>query len=57
MTTLFSLFTCAIFFMALFFSVFQVKRWGRYWPLAYVIVAVLLILPLSHWLLIEFVRC
>lgn len=56
MTTLFSLFTCAIFFMALFFSVFQVKRWGRYWPLAYVIVAVLLILPLGHWLLIEFVR-
>lgn len=56
MTTLFSVFACAIFFMALFFSVFQVKRWGRYWPLAYAVVAVLLVLPLDHWLLIEFVR-
>ena len=56
MTTLFALFSCSLFFMALFFAVFQVKRWSRYWPLAYVAVAILLVLPLDHWLLIEFVR-
>jgi hypothetical protein len=56
MTSLCALFAAALFFMALFFAVFQVKRWGRFWPVAYILVAVLLVLPLDHWLLIEFVR-
>lgn len=56
MTSLFALFAAALFFMSLFFAVFQVKRWGRFWPVAYMLVAVLLVLPFDHWLLIEFVR-
>lgn len=56
MTSLFSLLASALFFMALCFGLLQVKRWGRMWPLAYVLVAVLLVLPIGHWLVVEFVR-
>ncbi|GAA6135761.1 hypothetical protein NBRC116188_25510 [Oceaniserpentilla sp. 4NH20-0058] len=56
MSALISLFSCALIFMAVCFGVFQVKRWGKYWPVAYVLVAIALVLPLNNWLLIEFVR-
>lgn len=56
MTNLFSLFGSALFFMALCFAVLQVKRWGKAWPVAYLLVSVLLIIPVNHWLIVEFVR-
>lgn len=56
MTSLAALFSCALFFIALLFALFQVKRWGRYWPVAYIFSAVFLVIPLQNWLIIEFVR-
>lgn len=56
MSIVFSYLVSALFFMALVFFVLQVGRWGRYWPAAYVLVAVALIVPVGDWLLIEFIR-
>lgn len=56
MSVMTSLIICAIFALAAVFGILQVKRWGRYWPLAYVLVAVGLVLPLGYWLPIEFLR-
>lgn len=56
MTSIFSLLASAVFFMALCFSVLQVKRWGKRWPIAYVLVSLILVIPIGHWLMVEFVR-
>lgn len=56
MSVMTSLFICAVFALAAAFGMLQVKRWGRYWPLAYMLVAVGLVLPLGYWLPIEFLR-
>lgn len=56
MTSLFSLFGHGLFLIALILFIVQAKRWGKYWPLAYMISAVLIVLPIKDWLVIEFSR-
>lgn len=56
MTSLFSLFGHGLFLLAFILFVFQAKRWGKYWPIAYVISALLIVLPIKDWLVIEFSR-
>lgn len=56
MITLFAMFSSALIFMAICFGFLQVKRWGKYWPIAYVCAAVALVLPINNWIMIEFVR-
>lgn len=56
MTSLFSLFGHGLFLLALILFIVQAKRWGKYWPLAYMVSAVLIVLPIKDWLVIEFSR-
>lgn len=56
MSIIVSFIVCALFALAAAFGLLQVKRWGRFWPFAYLLVAVALVLPLSYWLPIEFLR-
>lgn len=56
MTSLFSLFGHGLFLLAFILFVVQAKRWGKYWPIAYVISALLIVLPVKDWLVIEFSR-
>lgn len=54
MTSLFALFGHGVMLMAVILMLLQVRRWKQYWPLAYLISAVVIILPLKNWLVIEF---
>ena len=54
MTSLFALFGHGVMLMAVILMLLQVRRWKQYWPLAYLISAVVIILPLQNWLVIEF---
>jgi len=56
MTSIFSLFGHGIFLLALILFIVQAKRWGKYWPLAYVLAAIMVVLPVKDWLVIEFSR-
>ncbi len=56
MTSLFGLLGHGIMLMALLLLILQVKRWKQYWPVAYLISAIIIILPIQNWLLIEFSR-
>lgn len=56
MTSLFSLLGHGLFLLALILFIVQAKHWGKYWPIAYVIAAVLIVLPIKDWLVIEFSR-
>lgn len=56
MTALFGLLGHAIFLMALLLWLFQVRRWKRYWPAVYAVSAIVIILPIQDWLVIEFSR-
>lgn len=56
MTSLFGLLGHSIFLMALLLALLQVRRWKKYWPVTYFISAILIILPIQDWLLIEFSR-
>ena len=56
MTSLFGLLGHGMMLMALLLLILQVKRWKQYWPVAYLISAIIIILPIQNWLLIEFSR-
>jgi len=56
MSVLFSLMTHSLVIMCLCLALLQVKRWGKYWPIGYAIAAIVMVLPVSHWLVIEFSR-
>jgi len=56
MSVLFSLMAHSLVIMCLCLVLLQVKRWGKYWPIGYAIAAIVMVLPVSHWLVIEFSR-
>lgn len=56
MSTLFSLFGHGLFLMALILFLVRAKSWGKHWPFAYLVAAVLIVLPVGSWLTIEFSR-
>ncbi len=56
MSVLFSLMAHSLVIMCLCLALLQVRRWGKYWPIGYAIAAIVMVLPLSHWLVIEFSR-
>ena len=56
MTILFSLAAHSLLIMCLCLMLMQVRRWGKYWPIGYVIAAIVMVLPLQSWLVIEFSR-
>ena len=56
MSVLFSLMAHSLVIMCLCLLLLQVKRWGKYWPIGYAIAAIVMVLPVSHWLVIEFSR-
>lgn len=56
MTSIAALFVHGIMLMALLLLIFQVRRWKQYWPIPYLVSAVIIVLPIQNWLLIEFSR-
>lgn len=56
MSTLFSFFGNGLFLMAFILFLVRAKSWGKHWPFAYLVAAVLIVLPLNTWLVIEFSR-
>ncbi len=56
MSVVFSLMAHSLLIMCLCLVLLQVRCWGKYWPIGYVIAAVVMVLPLQHWLVIEFSR-
>jgi len=56
MSVLFSLMAHSLLIMCLCLVLLQIRRWGKYWPAGYVIAAIIMVLPLKHWLVIEFSR-
>jgi len=56
MSVLFSLMAHSLVIMCLCLVLLQVRRWGKYWPIGYAIAAIVMVLPVSHWLVIEFSR-
>ncbi len=54
MSIIFSLLTHAVLIFAVIFALLQVRRWRRYWPLAYGLASVVVIIPLGYWLVLEF---
>ena len=56
MSVLFSFMAHSLVIMCLCLAIFQVKRWGKYWPVGYVMAALVMVLPVGHWLVIEFPR-
>jgi hypothetical protein len=56
MSTFFSLMAHGLLLMTVLLMLLQVRRWKQYWPLAYLLSAAIIVLPLSNWLLIEFSR-
>lgn len=56
MNTFFSLMSHGLLLMTLLLMLLQVRRWQRYWPMAYLLAAAIIVLPVSDWLLIEFSR-
>ncbi len=56
MSTFFSLMAHGLLLMTVLLMLLQVRRWKQYWPLAYLLAAAIIVLPLSDWLLIEFSR-
>jgi len=56
MNTFFSLMTHGLLLMTILLMLLQVRRWKQYWPWAYLVSAVIIVLPISDWLLIEFSR-
>jgi len=53
---LFALLGHSIMLMALFSAIFQVRRWRKYWPVAYLLASIIIILPIKNWTVIEFSR-
>jgi hypothetical protein len=56
MTSIFAFFAHSILLMAIMLAVLQVRRWKQYWPIPYILAAVIMILPVANWLIIEFSR-
>ncbi len=56
MNTFFSLMAHGLLLMTVLLMLLQVRRWKQYWPLAYLLSAVVVVFPISNWLLIEFSR-
>jgi len=56
MTNVASLLGHGIFLLAIILFVIQAKRWGKYFPFAYIIAAVLVVVPVSEWLVVEYSR-
>ena len=54
MTSVFALLAQSILLMALILAVFQVKRWKKYWPVPYIMSAIIIVMPIAAWLVIEF---
>ncbi len=54
MSLIFSLLTHAILIFSVIFALLQVRRWSRYWPLAYVFSSIVVVIPIGCWLLLEF---
>jgi hypothetical protein len=53
---LFALLGHGIMLMALLLTIFQVRRWKQYWPAAYLLAAIVIVLPIKDWTVIEFSR-
>lgn len=45
-----------LFLMAILLFLLQGKRWKQYWPIPYLIAAIVIVVPIQSWLLIEFSR-
>ena len=56
MSALFSLMAQSLLIMCLCLVLLQVRRWGKFWPVGYAIAAIVMVLPIQHWLVIEFSR-
>ncbi len=56
MNTFFSLMAHGLLLMTVLLMLLQVRRWKQYWPFAYLVSAVVVVLPISNWLVIEFSR-
>lgn len=56
MKELIGFFGHGVFLLSILLFVFQSRRWKQYWPIPYLISAVIIILPIQDWLLIEFSR-
>ena len=56
MKDLIGFFGHGLFLMSILLFLLQGKRWKQYWPVPYAIAAIVIILPLQDWLLIEFSR-
>jgi hypothetical protein len=53
---LFAILGHGIMLMALLLTLFQVRRWKQYWPAPYLMAAIIIILPIQNWTVIEFSR-
>jgi len=56
MKDLIGFFGHGLFLMAILLFVLQGKRWKQYWPIPYLIAAIVIVLPVQNWLVIEFSR-
>jgi len=56
MSALFGLLGHALLIMAIMLKLLQTRRWKRYWPIPYLLAAVVVVLPANHWLVLEFSR-
>ncbi|MEH6345289.1 MAG: hypothetical protein V7785_09400 [Bermanella sp.] len=56
MSIFFSLMAHSLIIMCLCLMLLRVKRWGKYWPIGYVISAIIMVMPIKDWLVIEFSR-
>ncbi|MFT6327988.1 MAG: hypothetical protein ACJAYK_002993 [Crocinitomicaceae bacterium] len=53
---LFGLLGHGIMLMAFLLAIFQIKRWKQYWPAVYLLAAIIIIMPIKDWTVIEFSR-
>ncbi|EAT10933.1 hypothetical protein HF888_05580 [Bermanella marisrubri] len=56
MTAIASLLGHGLLLMAVILYIIQARRWGKWFPYAYIIAAVVIVLPLENWLVVEFSR-
>lgn len=56
MTAIASLLGHGLLLMAVILYIIQARRWGKWFPYAYIIAAVLIVLPLENWLVVEYSR-
>lgn len=56
MSALFGLLGHALLIMAIVLKLLQTRRWKRYWPIPYLLAAIVVVLPANNWLVLEFSR-